>query len=472
MQKLAKSFQVHHIDYKQVHSLNDAISAVERGQAVAALWFERDFSSALTQRAMASIIQKRAPEYDEELEEDMEIFNSTEGTHENSEPLISITLTASEAANSGITTFADIEMAKEASTLAPMETSTFSLSEFPNSRNKSSQDHRRLKRSGKKEEWTKESEHEEDEEEEDGGGEEEEEEEGVSGNFVRLSNKTMRASTIKVFIDNSNIFYAQPLMDMLNFASWELMNSVVGDNGEVTLASPVVVQEVVHAKGTETPDFLLSGYMVAFLYLSQVTLSSQLLIQERKDGFFDRAIVAGAKHSLMFFSHFITNFLFSIFQIILMFLVGFVWYSVPNFGSYWLCFLLALLQSASSIMTGMSFDKFKLSKPLHKFYLPLFSGLLISATCRENFSAFFVALSITLSQLFTSGAVFPIVSFDPLISFILNITPISMPVESLRNVMLRGYDLTYFRVAHGLITNIVTTLAFGLLALYFFIKHS
>jgi len=279
---------------------------------------------------------------------------------------------------------------------------------------------------------------------------EEEEDGSVEGNFVRLSNETMRASTIKVFIENSNPFYSAPMMDMFNFGSWELMNKVVRDHGEVTLASPVVIAEVIYAEGTETPDFLLSGYMIAFLYLSQVTLASQLLIQERNDGFFDRAIVAGAKHSYMFFSHFMTNFLFSFFQIGFMFLIGFTWYGIPNFGSYWLAFLLLVVQSASAIMTG----------------------LLISAICRETFSAFFISLSITLSQMFSSGAVFPIISFDPTINFILNITPISMPVESLRNVMLRGWDLTNFRVAHGFVANIVTTFAFGLLALYFFSRRS
>lgn len=99
-------------------------------------------------------------------------------------------------------------------------------------------------------------------------------------------------------------------------------------------------------------------------------------------------------------------------------------------------------------------------------------GLLISALCSESFSAFFIALSITLSQLFTSGAVFPIISFDPLINTILSLTPISMPVESLRNVMLRGWTLTHFRVAHGFFTNILTTVSFGLIALYFFIRRS
>ncbi|XP_027196886.2 ABC transporter G family member 20-like isoform X3 [Dermatophagoides pteronyssinus] len=267
---------------------------------------------------------------------------------------------------------------------------------------------------------------------------------------MTISNRTLDASTIKLFADNANAIIAQPLLDLFKFGTWELYNQVFRDEGQIAMASPVVVKEVVYADNIIHADFLLPGYIIGFLYLALVTITSQLLIMERNDGFFDRAIVAGAKHSLMFFSHFIANLLFAFFQIVLMFLIGFAWYRMNNFGSYSLMFFLVLMQSASAIMTG----------------------LLISATCEVNFSAFFIALSVTLSQLFTSGAFFPIVSFDPLIKFFLSITPIAMPVESLRNVMLRGWNLNHFHVVHGLLANIGTTIVFGLIALYFFKRKS
>ncbi|KAJ6220076.1 hypothetical protein RDWZM_005888 [Blomia tropicalis] len=320
MQKLAKQFQVHHLEYKQYRSLNEAIIAVQTGKALAAMWFDRNFSKAIQTRALG-------PQTHTKINDDYSNENwPTESTTTTIEP------------------FSD-------------QTTTIEI------------------------------------------------------------NQTFTTETTETYS---------------------------------TFTETEIVQEVVYSENAQIPDFLLSGYMIAFLYLSQVTLASQLLIQERNDGFFDRAIVAGAKHWLMFTSHFITNFLLSFFQIALMFIIGFHWYSIPILGSYWLAYSIVVLQSASSIMTG----------------------LLISATCKENFSAFFIALSITLSQLFTSGAVFPIVSFDPLIKFMLDITPISTPVESLRNVMMRGWDLSHFRVVHGFVANIVTTFGFGLIALFFFIRRS
>ncbi|KAF7492276.1 ABC transporter G family member 20 [Sarcoptes scabiei] len=362
-QSLAKNFTIHHIRYEECRSLEAAIDKVRAGKTIAAIWFDRNFSIAIAERALASI--KKFP---------IELANRT------------IDKQAVPGNNSDPSTSIDDY-------------------EYDDYENLSSE--------------------------------------------IEM-NETIKQSTIKVFIDNSNMYYAQPLMDLFNFGSWDLINEVLRDHDLTPITSPVNVKEVIYAEGTEVPDFLLSGYLIGFLYLSQVTLTSQLLILERKNDFFDRIIVAGADHSLMFFSHFITNLLFSFIQIILMLLIGFVWFRIPNFGSYWLVFILVLLQSTSSIMTG----------------------LLISSLCRENFSAFFIALSITLSQLFTSGAMFPIISFDPIIKFFLNITPIAMPVESLRNVMLRGWTILNLNVVHGLITNLVLTLIFGYLALHFFKKRS
>ena len=419
MQTMAKGFQVHHIAYTQYDSLEKAITAVEMGNALAALWFDKNFSSAINLRAMASFGKR------------------THDDGENGDDIATEYETSTSTSSSQINLLFDGPSSKTVN--STIDTNIATLNSMFNSS--------RFKRELV----------------------DDDEVEYEDEYNVRIDNKTIRQSTIRVFLDNSNMFYSQLLMDIFNFGSWELINKVVEDHGEITLASPFVIKKIVYAEGTEMSDFLLSGYMIGFLYLSQVTLTSQLLIQERNDGFFDRAIVAGAKHSLMFFSHFITNFLFSIVQIGLMFIIGFTLYSIHNYGSYWLAFMLIMIQSASSIMTGKIMFIFGFLSINLTF---AYSGLLISAVCKENFSAFFIALSITLSQLFTSGAVFPIISFDPLIHFILNITPISMPVESLRNVMLRGWGLSDSRVAHGFVINIIITLIFGLMALFFFIRRS
>ncbi len=348
---------------------------------MAALWFEKEFSEALTKRALASIVKKKEEEEEEEGEGggDEDVLEEGGGDRsgkgdfdeslnelEKNSTIRTMTTTSAPAITSEEENSTTMEITTSPTTITSdglfLETTTTILTSVTTPKTvirKSNSTTRSPKRAQRGKRRNKHKDYDFDDEDEEEEGDEEEEEEGElhrQGNFIPLSNRTLARSSMKLYLDNSNMFYAQPLADMLRFASWELLNQVVSDHGELTVAQPVVVQEVVYAAGTETPDFLLSGYMIAFLYLSQVTLSSQLLIEERKDGFFDRTIVAGARHWLLFASHFVTNFLFSFGQIGAMFLVGFAWYEIPNFGSYWLCFLLALLQSASSIMTGKRED--------------------------------------------------------------------------------------------------------------------
>ncbi len=47
-----------------------------------------------------------------------------------------------------------------------------------------------------------------------------------------------------------------------------------------------------------------------------------------------------------------------------------------------------------------------------------------------------------------------------------------MPTESLRNVMLRGWDMTYFYVFHGFAVNFISGLCFMIIAIYFFKRNS
>jgi hypothetical protein len=84
-----------------------------------------------------------------------------------------------------------------------------------------------------------------------------------------------------------------------------------------------------------------------------VSLSSQLLIQERKDGLFERSLVAGVGHQLVFVSHFVTNCLMSFIQIVLMLIIAFVVFRITNYGSIEVILLLVMAQSANAVAIGM-----------------------------------------------------------------------------------------------------------------------
>jgi ABC-type multidrug transport system permease subunit len=97
---------------------------------------------------------------------------------------------------------------------------------------------------------------------------------------------------------------------------------------------------------------------------------------------------------------------------------------------------------------------------------------MISSVSSESFVAFFLALFISLAQLFTSGAIFPNENIEPAVRKLLYFSPISMPTESLRNVMLRGWNIKYFYVFHGFAMNFVCGLVFIVIAIHKFKKNS
>ncbi|CAG2104087.1 unnamed protein product [Medioppia subpectinata] len=263
-------------------------------------------------------------------------------------------------------------------------------------------------------------------------------------------NETIEDSQLRVYIDNSNYIYAQFLIDSLTQTVWSLISDILVENGRARIPPPIQIVETIYAPDSKLSDFLLPGYMIAFIYLSQVTLSSIVLIHERQDGLFDRAIVAGAGHKLIFASHFITGCLMSFINVILMLLIAFIWFDITNYGSYSLVVVLVMAQAINAISLG----------------------LLISSLCKESFVAFFLSLFISLSQLFTSGAIFPNESIEPEIRKFLYYSPIAMPTESLRNVMLRGWTFTNFYVYHGFAMNCISGLLFTIIAIIVFKRNS
>ena len=82
------------------------------------------------------------------------------------------------------------------------------------------------------------------------------------------------------------------------------------------------------------------------------------------------------------------------------------------------------------------------------------------------------SIFITFSQVFTSGTIFPRELVPQNFQYLVDFSPIGIPSQSLRNVMLRGWNLDRFHVLHGLLANVGTTIVFGLVALYFFKRKS
>lgn len=280
-----------------------------------------------------------------------------------------------------------------------------------------------------------------------------------------IDNQTLISSTVKVFLDSTPFLSANGLIDSLRQSVYHLLGNVYAKHNLARLEAPIDLREVVYAKDSKLSDLLLPGYLISFIYLSQVTLSSQLLIQEKKDGLFERSLVAGVGHHLVFLSHFLSSCILSIVQIGLMLFVSLFIFQITNYGSYELIFILIFAQAINAVSTGMFRFKFELQN------LNFLLGLLVSSIFDEGFVAVLASIFITFSQLFSSGSIFPMEFVTPSLRSYLYFCPIALPSESLRNVMLRGWKWFHPLVYHGFLTNTTSAILLSLFSVFIFKRY-
>lgn len=97
----------------------------------------------------------------------------------------------------------------------------------------------------------------------------------------------------------------------------------------------------------------------------------------------------------------------------------------------------------------------------------------MSAWFSEGFVALLASIFVTISQLFTSGAIFPMEMVHPALhKFLYATSPIAIPADSLRNAMLRAWPITHPLVMNGLAINLISGAAFLTLAIFIFSKFS
>ncbi|KAH7638028.1 abc transporter-like protein [Dermatophagoides farinae] len=265
-----------------------------------------------------------------------------------------------------------------------------------------------------------------------------------------MTNETYLSSIIRIHMDNSNFLFANGFIDSLRQTVYNFLTMVHQEQNLTRFEAPIDLHDIIYAKDSKLSDFLLPGYLIAFIYLSQLTISAQLLVQERSEGLFERSLVAGVSHNLVLLSHFFSSFVASAIQVTLMLYVGLFLFEMINEGPIWLVFTMVMAQALSSVATG----------------------LLISSVVKEGSTATMFSIFITFSQVFTSGTIFPRELVPQNFQYLVDFSPIGIPSQSLRNVMLRSWPITHPNVYNGLALNIISTIILLIISGFLFKKFS
>lgn len=210
---------------------------------------------------------------------------------------------------------------------------------------------------------------------------------------------------------------------------------------------PVKQEEPIYGVREPTfTEFMAPGVLLSIAFLAAVALTAIALVQERKEGSLERCLVAGVSSTEFIMSHVITQLLVLHVQIFLLLIFTFLVFEIPSQGPFFWVIELTLLQSAC----GMAF------------------GLMISAMTKEETSATMLALGSFYPNLLLSGTVWPTQAMPDVMRYIAYALPQTIPIESLRYILSRGWDITYPEVATGFAVTIAWTSFFLVSAVMIF----
>lgn len=162
-------------------------------------------------------------------------------------------------------------------------------------------------------------------------------------------NATVDNSTIRLYMDNSMYVQSLEFVHTLLESFTDFSKTVFKEKDMQAIEFPVKLEMTELSKDFRFKDYYMPGYLLLFMYIAQITVASLTLTQERKDGLFERSLVAGVSHELVFISHILTSCIISIVQIVLLDLTAFGIFTNPINGSYWLHFVFFLLQSLNAM---------------------------------------------------------------------------------------------------------------------------
>lgn len=252
-----------------------------------------------------------------------------------------------------------------------------------------------------------------------------------AGLEVELDDATLENSTIKVYPDMTN----QPIGHAMEVAFRRAYSDLSKQTFEFLGLNPALsdppirMQDAIYGKIDiqNYLQYMSPGVLISISYIMATGLTSLAFIIERRDGLYDRTLAAGVDHVQMLLSHSIVQLLVMIVQISLVVFFTFVIYKVPTNGPFVWVFLLLLLQG----LAGMSF------------------GLMVSAICKEENTAIMMILGTFYPNLLLAGVIWPIEAIPYWLRWFSYLQPQTLPTQSLRNLIVRGWDIDQTGVWSG-----------------------
>jgi len=188
----------------------------------------------------------------------------------------------------------------------------------------------------------------------------------------------------------------------------------------VGATTPVEVQSrVLYNPNLESSYNMIPGLIAMILMQTTTTLTSAAIVKEREIGTIEQLIVTPIRNYELIIAKMVPYILVSLINVIVILLVGTLWFHVPIRGSFYLLFAL----------TGL-------------YLVPnLAIGLLVSTMAKTQRQAQMLIMPIMLPSMMLSGFFYPLAALPAALQFVSSLLPMTYFLVIVRSVVIKGVGI-------------------------------
>uniref|UniRef100_A0A6G1SLW4 ABC transporter G family member 23 n=2 Tax=Aceria tosichella TaxID=561515 RepID=A0A6G1SLW4_9ACAR len=268
-----------------------------------------------------------------------------------------------------------------------------------------------------------------------------------------ITNETLANATINIYPDLTNLHLALAMENTFREAFIKFAKDTLNMFGYDPEAAelPIRVEQPVYGtlKRNGYLEFMAPGVVISITYVMATGLTALAFILEKRDGLLERSLVSGVTTSQILVAHAAVQVVVMTAQIALVLAFTFIVFEIPSHGPFFWVVLLILLQGC----TGMAF------------------GLLVSALCDEENTAVMMLVGTFYTNLILAGIIWPLEAMPRWLRWFSYAQPQTLPTETLRNILSRGWGISETGVYVGFLVTIGWLVVF-LLAAGLFMRYS
>ena len=198
------------------------------------------------------------------------------------------------------------------------------------------------------------------------------------------------------------------------------LQQLAARGSSVGAITPVEVQtRVLYNPNLESSYNMIPGLIAMILMQTTTTLTSAAIVKEREIGTIEQLIVTPIRNYELIIAKIVPYILVSLVNVVVILVVGTVWFHVPIRGSFYLLFAL----------TGL-------------YLVPnLAIGLLVSTVAKTQRQAQMLIMPIMLPSMMLSGFFYPLAALPAVLQFVSSLLPMTYFLVIVRSLVVKGVGL-------------------------------